>query len=420
MATRRRKNARPPAPKTEAEVDGLRYLRLIESQLAQLRGHAAHGNREVFLDHLVVAHLLCFFNPQVKGLRSVEDIFNLPGIQARYGAPRLPKSTVADAQAVFDPHLLRPILDSLIEKAGTQPHDARLDAVTQKLLAVDGSFFTVAPRIAWALYNKSAGKGGSSKGHVRAHVQFDIRLGLPVETTLTDGHAAEWKQLRQTLRADCFYVMDRGFQAYELFADILDVGSDFLVRLRKNACCEIVETQPLTAADQAAGIVSDDVVRIGWRDDRTATLPPLRRVAVRYTDRDGKAATLNLLTNRLDLPAWMIGLIYQHRWQIELFFRWLKCIANFSHFFSESQAGMTLQIYVTLIGLLLIAIETGAKPSQYDYTLLSVAAMSREPMDDVLAVAAHRRAERARAAEWQRQYNAKKKAAKNAAKNAGL
>jgi transposase len=368
----------------------------------------------VFLDHIVIAHLLCFFNPQVKGLRSVEDIFDLPEIQARYGMGRLPKSTVADAQAVFDPHLLRPILDSLIEKAGIQLHDTRLDVITRKLLAVDGSFFAVASRIAWALYNKSSGKGGSSKGHVRAHVQFDILLGLPVETSLTDGQAAEWKQLQERLRPDCFYIMDRGFQTYELLAGIIEIGSDFVVRLRKSARCDIVETRPLTPTDQAAGIVSDSVVRVGWREDQTAKLPLLRRVEVSYTDRDGKTTTLILLTNRLDLPAWMIALIYQHRWQIELFFRWLKCIANFSHFFSESQTGMTLQIYVTLIGLLLIAIETKAKPSKYDYALLSVAMMSREPMDEVLAVAAKRRAERVRAAEWQRQYNAKKAAAKKA------
>jgi transposase len=395
-------------------VHGRQYLRLIESQLARLRDQPAHGNREVFLDHIVIAHLLCFFNPQVKGLRSVEDIFDLPEIQARYGMGRLPKSTVADAQAVFDPHLLRPILDSLIEKAGIQLHDTRLDVITRKLLAVDGSFFAVASRIAWALYNKSSGKGGSSKGHVRAHVQFDILLGLPVETSLTDGQAAEWKQLQERLRPDCFYIMDRGFQTYELLAGIIEIGSDFVVRLRKSARCDIVETRPLTPTDQAAGIVSDSVVRVGWREDQTAKLPLLRRVEVSYTDRDGKTTTLILLTNRLDLPAWMIALIYQHRWQIELFFRWLKCIANFSHFFSESQTGMTLQIYVTLIGLLLIAIETKAKPSKYDYALLSVAMMSREPMDEVLAVAAKRRAERVRAAEWQRQYNAKKAAAKKA------
>jgi len=414
MSRRRRNHARSPKPKSESQVAGLRYLRSIESQLSRLRASGAHGNREVFLDHLVVAHLLAFFNPQVNGLRSIEDIFELPGIRKRFKAPRLPKSTVADAQAVFDPQLLRPMLDSLIERASIQPHDRRLDTITRKLLAVDGSFFAVAPRIAWALYNQSNGKGGSKKGHVRAHVQLDICLNLPVEVSLTDGQSAEWKQLRDRLRPDCLYVMDRGFHAYELFAHIIDNGSDFVVRLRKSARYDIAAARPLTDADRAAGVARDDIVQLGWRNDRAADLPALRRIAVTYTDREGTSSSLTLLTNRLDLPAWMIALIYQHRWQVELFFRWLKCVANFSHFFSESQTGMTLQIYVTLIGLLLIAVETKAKPSKYDYALLSVAVMSAEPMDEALAIAAKRRAERARAAEWQRQYNAKRAAAKAA------
>jgi hypothetical protein len=119
---------------------------------------------------------------------------------------------------------------------------------------------------------------------------------------------------------------------------------------------------------------------------------------------------MRLLTNRLDLDAWMIALIYQHRWQVELFFRWLKCTAHFNHFFSEDEGGMTLQVYVTMIGLLLIAIETGAKPSKYDLALLSAAFSGLMPMDGALEIAARRRAERKRAAEWQKAYNARKKA----------
>ena len=126
-------------------------------------------------------------------------------------------------------------------------------------------------------------------------------------------------------------------------------------------------------------------------------------------DRHGQAGTIILLTNRLDLPAWMIALLCQHRWQVELFFRWWKCMAHFRHFFSESPGGMTLQVYVTMIGLLLIAIETGAKPSKYDYTLMMAAVNGWAPLEEILEVAARRRAERARAAEWQRAYNARKK-----------
>lgn len=397
-------SAAKPVPGSEDQIVGRRFIRLIEDQLRHLHEQPAHGNRDLCLDHLVIAHLLAFFNPGVRGLRTLEDIFEDGRVRNRFGIPRLPRSTLSDAQRVLDPHLLLPLLHSLRERAGLQPHDKRLDVITQELLAVDGSFFTVAPRIAWALYNNTG------KGNVRLHVQFNIFDSLPDQATLTEGRASEARQLRESLRAGCFYIMDRGFQDYGLFKDILETGSDFLVRLRKSAHTDILQEHALTAADQAASIRRDAAVRLGGRPDQTPELPPLRLVEVTFTNRKGKQETLRLLTNRRDLPASLIGLIYQHRWQVELFFRWLKCMAHFEHFFSESRQGMTLQVYVTMIGLLLIALETGAKPSKYDYALLSMALSGVMSMDSALEIAARRRAERQRAAAWQKAYNARKKA----------
>ncbi len=392
-----------PIPPTKRQVIGQRYFRLLEDHLAHLHQQRTHGNRTLFYDHVVVAHLLAFFNPGLSGLRSIEDIFEAPAVRKRFNLPRVPRSTLADAQQVFDPELLLPIVDSLREQAQIQPHDPRLDAITGQLLAVDGSFFTVAPRIAWAVFN------GSGKGNVKAHVQFDVIRGLPEDVALTDGQASESRQLQATLQAGRFYLLDRGYQHYQLLADILAIDSDFVVRLRKSANAETLEERPLTADDLAAGVVRDQVVQLGWRKGQTPSMPPLRRVEVRFVDRNGRVGTIILLSNRLDLPAWMIALLYQHRWQVELFFRWWKCVAHLQHFFSESPDGMTLQVYVTLIGMLLIAIETGAQPSKYDYNLMMAAVNGLAPLEEVLEVAARRRAERARAAEWQRAYNARKK-----------
>ena len=384
---------------------GRRFIRLLEGQLHHLREHANHGNRCFFYDQLVVAHLLAFFNPILAGLRKIEDVFDVPAVRKRLKMPRVPKSTLADAQRLFDPELLLPLFESLKERADIQEHDPRLDGLTNKLLAVDGSFLAVAARIAWAIYNHSA-KNNVTQGNVRVHMHFDILRGVPEHATLTGGQASEAEQLRQALRSDCFYVMDRGFQPYQLLADIIGLGSDFLVRLRKSARCESIETRPLTAADRAAGVLGDTRVRVGWREAHTAVKQPLRLVQIAQPDQPDQP--LRLLTNRLDLPAETIGVIYRHRWQVELFFRWLKCMANFKHFYSESPQGMTLQIYIALIGTLLIAIETGARPSSYDFALMSLAASGLAPLDQILTQAAKRRAERRRAAERQRARRAQK------------
>ena len=384
---------------------GRRFIRLLDGQLQHLRGHCGHGNRRFFYDQLVVAHLLAFFNPVLGGLRKIEDVFDVPAVRKRLKMPRVPKSTLADAQRLFEPGLLLPLFESLKERAGIQPHDPRLDGLTQKLLAVDGSFFAVAARITWALYNHSA-KNNVTQGNVRVHMQFDILRGLPAHATLTDGRAGETEQLRASLAAGCFYVCDRGFQQYQLLADIIAKGSDFLVRLRKSARYQPIETRPLTAADRAGGVLSDTLVRVGCREARTTVKQPLRLVEITQPDKPDQP--LRLLTNRFDLPAETIGVIYRHRWQVELFFRWLKCLANFQHIYSESPQGMTLQVYIALIGTLLIAIETGARPSSYDYALMSLAVAGLAPLDQILAQAAKRRAERRRAAEQQRARQAQK------------
>lgn len=389
--------------KTEPRVVvGPRLIATIEKQIAKLRPHHSHPNRTLFYDHVILAHLLAFFNPTVRGLRTIEDLFEQPQVRRRFATPRIPKSTLADAQRLFDPLLLVPLIQDLHARIKTAPHDNRLDPITQKLLAVDGTFFAVAARIAWALYNQSSGKDGAAnkirQGQVRAHLHFDILRGVPEHVTLTDGQQSESQQLAEALVAGCFYLMDRGFQSYQLLLDILEVKSDFLVRLRSSAVAKVLETRPLSQADQAAGVVADEIVQLGCKDDKTPKLPPLRRVRVLTTDREGQAVEIVLLTNRLDIDAHLVALLYQHRWQVELFFRWLKCVANFEHFFSESVEGMTLQVYVTIIGTLLIALQTGSPPSKYDYALMAAVYSGLCDMDEALATAERRREERARAA----------------------
>jgi IS4 transposase len=396
-------NSVEPVPGSEDQVVGRRFIRLIEDQLNHLKSLPSHGNREVSFDQVVIAHLIAFFNPCQHSLRKIEDVFDDKRVRKRLGTPRLPKSTLADAQRVMDPELLKPIIEHLQERAQIQPHDKRLDQISREIIAADGSFFTVAPRIAWAIFNNSG------KGNVKGHFQFNVLEGIPEQVSLTDGQTSEGSQLRAALRAGCFYVLDRGYQDYSLLHEIINKHSDFLVRLRKTAHLETVEELPLSATDQTAGIQSDRLVHIGSRKDQVAELPVLRAVEVSFTNRKGETETMLLITNRLDLPAWLIALVYQHRWQVELFFRWLKCTANFKHFLSESQQAMTLQVYVTMIGLLLIAIETGAKPSTYDFSLMSAAVSGLISMESALEIAAKRRAERARAAAWQKAYNARKK-----------
>jgi hypothetical protein len=186
----------------------------------------------------------------------------------------------------------------------------------------------------------------------------------------------------------------------------MDKGSDFVVRVRQSANFTPLDVRPLSARDRLAGVQRDWTVQPSASQYRFET--PVRLVQISVP---GEAGDVQLLTNRLDIEAELVAVLYRHRWQIELFFRWLKCTVGFEHFTSESADGMSLQLYVAVIATLLIALETGTRPTKYDLALISMACNGLITLEEARAEAAARRAERSRAAAWQKTYNAGRKTA---------
>ena len=116
----------------------------------------------------------------------------------------------------------------------------------------------------------------------------------------------------------------------------------------------------------------------------------LREVLVRSPNEPG--GTIRLLTNLMDAEAWVIALLYRYRWHVELFFRWLKCYANFAHLISESRSGILLSFYVAVIGVMLMYLHSGAKPSKYAFSLLSMVAGGGASLEEIQPILAERRA----------------------------
>lgn len=389
----------PGTPKRSAVV-GRRLIHMLDEQLACMHAQPVHGNRTLFADHILVAHLLVFFNPAIASLRTIEDVFEHDEVRRRMRLPRVPKSTLSDAQRVFDLTLLRPLVDDLVRRLGRQPHDSRLDVITRRIVAVDASVFEVAARIAWALPRNTT----SSRGAVQWCLHFDVLHGAPDGFTLIDGQASERTQLPQCLVPNRLYLLDRAYQSYAHLDRIAEIGSDFVVRMRRTARFVSQEPCSLSVQDRRAGVLNDSVVAPADRHHRFAV--PVRLVEIAPSE---GGEPVRLLTNRLDMPAEWIGLLYRHRWQIELFFRWIKCVTHLKHFVSESPTGMALQLYVAMIGTLLIALETGTRPSKYDFAQMTLVVSGMVSLEDAKIVMARRRVERARAAARQAEYRAAKK-----------
>lgn len=414
MSRKTRQPERPaePVPGSEKHLVAWGMLRPLEDLLHTLRRPDEHGNRTLFADQLLIAHLVAFFSPALKSLRRIEDVFDHPGARRKYGLPRLPHSTVSDAHALFDPERLLPLLADLRSRIKVGPHEPRLDEVLRKLLATDGTFFTLAPRVLWAVYTKPNGTARQPRkqnqhGNVRVDVQFNVLAGVPETAVLSDGRTPEYRTLVENLQPNAFYVLDRAYHCYQMMADIVGAGSDFLLRLREDMQFHVGADEALTAADLAAGVRRCQTVRVcGRRGAKALGDTPLRLVELAGAD----GSTVRLLTNRLDLSADLLGLVYRHRWQVELFFRWLKCLVNFRHFFAESENGVAWQVLVALIGTLLLALATGARPNSYDWAMMTHVASGLLPADEEFyRILARRRAERQRAAETQKAYRARRK-----------
>jgi hypothetical protein len=231
-----------------------------------------------------------------------------------------------------------------------QGGDLRTRQTLAALTAVDGTLLRAVPRMAWA---PAAGPSWA----VRLHLHFSVFDQVPEAWTITPGNVCERKVFQQTVQPGAMVVADRYFsQNHALLEELRSGGVHFVFRLKDNTVLESVGPErALTAQDRQAGVVSDRSVRLG----QAAHGPVFRVVRV-----ESGGDVFQLVTTREDLPAELIGLIYRQRWQIELFFKWIKTILNCRHWLAESPAGVTIQIYCVLIAALLLMLWTGQRPNK--------------------------------------------------------
>jgi len=215
---------------------------------------------------------------------------------------------------------------------------------------------------------------------VRLHTQFDLERAVPIRIDVTEGisrgEADERAVLGKALQTGRCYVEDRGYAKFKLFNEIVAAQSSYVCRLRDNSRYEIEQQRPLTAEDVEAGVVLDAVVRLGeYKDSPDRPDHPLRIVVVKTTphEKRGGPASAGLLliaTNLLDLPAWIIALIYRYRWTIEVFFRFFKHVLGCRHLLSHDPVGIEIQTYCAIIACMLISLWTGRKPTLRTYEMI--------------------------------------------------
>lgn len=369
-------------------IVGGKYVRMIEKHLRNLH-QDDHGNRKLFLDNMLVAYLLAFFNPTLRTLRTIEDFSQTRQAQRHLSVRKLCRATLSDSNRLADPERLQPIMQQLLA-ALPRAHTPDLPQRLQHVLAVDGSFFTVAADVAWAVRHRT--NQGKRRASVRLDVHMDVQRWLPEIIAVSGDDVSEPKQALTHVQPGAIYVYDRGFFDFALIAAHIDASSEFVLRMRRagerSPRFIAEDTRELSQQARQAGVISDQTGRLAGSSKRTPPKALLREVIIHAPDEPGQQ--VRLLTNIFDVDAAVIGQIYRWRWQIELFFRWLKVYAHFDHLLSESRAGVTLSFYVAVIGVLLMLLHLDAKPNKYAFSLLGQVATGAATLEEIAPILTER------------------------------
>jgi hypothetical protein len=368
------------------DLQGFKGFERMRGLFTTLHDCAAHPNRKLFFDEYATAVLFYFFNPAITSLNELRRATDFEKVQKALGIRRMSQGSMSESVRVFDPDLVAKVFQQTAAGAVERACDARLKDLRQVLTVVDGTLLRALPRMTWAVW-----LGDRERG-VRAHIHFEVVKQTAVRVYLTPGSGAENECLKMHLESGRLYVIDRGFRDFDLYQQIVEADSSFVARMGENAQYEVLEEKVLTPEAQAAGVISDRIVRLGGRQSGKKFDRPVRFVQVyvpqkaprglgypvkqvnpktkTFREPTGQPMVVQIATDRLDLPADVIALIYLHRQKVELFFRFLKAVLGCRHLLSDSIEGISVQVYCALIATLLLAEYTGLAASKRTFTLV--------------------------------------------------
>jgi hypothetical protein len=388
------------------DLRGMKQLRRVTGLLSDLHevgcGRDKAGNRELHFDDYVLLILLYLFNPMIDSMRTLQRVADLPLVQKRLGIKRFSLGSFSESCRVFEPLMLQGVVDQLAKGLLPVDREGLLKDLPGRLTLVDSTVIQTLCTVAEAMF-LPLGDGRHSHAW-RLHLQLDVDHHVPGAWEITEpkntGKSDEKSVLRRNLSAGHTYVMDRWYAQFTLWNDIKTAGSSYVCRVRDNSVYDVIEDRPLEPQAIDAGVISDQIVRIGLSKKPSERADhPTRLVCVTCTPhqkrgkgrRHGVGQTgptsdgvLRITTDLLDVPAHVIAFLYQYRWTLEIFFRFFKQTLGCRHLLSTRQEGIQIQVYAAVICCLMLNTLTGKKPTKWTVTLMSLYLQGLANDDDVL------------------------------------
>jgi Domain of unknown function (DUF4372)/Transposase DDE domain len=287
---------------------------------------------------------------------------------------KVSRSTLADANETHDWRIFADFAQVLIAIARPlYAHDPMGIDLDQSLYALDSTTIDLCLSLfPWAKFRQR-------KAAVKMHTLLDLHGNIPTFIRITDGKVHDVNILDEILpEAGAFYVMDRGYVDFERLYVFTLSSAFFVVRTKSNVLLQRRYSHPV---DKSTGVRSDHTVILTATGSAKAYPDPLRRV--RYLDVEtGKR--FKFLTNNFRLPALTIAQIYKSRWQVELFFKWIKQHLRIKAFYGTSENAVKTQIWIAVSVYVVVAIirkRLGLDASLYQILqILSVTLFEKTPI----------------------------------------
>jgi hypothetical protein len=310
------------------------------------------------------------------GLRDIEACLRSLGEKLYHMGfrGRVSRSTLADANECHDWRIYADFAQVLIGIARPLYAGDPIGVdLAHSLYALDSTTIDLCLALfPWAKFRKH-------KGAVKMHTLLDLHGNIPTFISITDGKVHDVNVLDEIYpEAGAFYVMDRGYVDFERLYRFTLSSAFFVVRTKSNVLIQRRYSHPV---DKTTGVISDHTVILTAINSAKAYPDALRRVS--YLDVETRKR-FKFLTNNFSLPALTIAKIYKCRWQVELFFKWIKQHLRIKAFYGTSENAVKTQIWIAVSVYVLVAIvrkRLGLEASLYQILqILSVTLFEKTPI----------------------------------------
>ena len=291
------------------------------------------------------------------------------------------RNTLAHANTVRDWRIYADFAQVLITRARVLYADDNFGVeLAQTVYALDATTIDLCLALfPWAEFRKH-------KGAVKLHTLLDLRGNIPTVVIITHGKVHEVNILDQlSFEAGAFYVMDRGYLDFARLYKLHLASAFYVTRARKRFDFQRLYSQPV---DRATGVICDQIVTLVNPVPRQGYPEKLRRIRYRDALTDQR---LVFLTNNFSLPPLTIAQLYRSRWQVELFFKWIKQHLRIKNFYGTSENALRTQIWIAISVYVLVAIvkkELHLEGSLYRMLqICSVTLFEKTPISQALSLA---------------------------------